>query len=137
MGFEIAIYKPKFIANLGIVLRSAQCFGADAINLIGHRYKKRVCTDTMNTARHVPVKCYDKLEDMVKDKYGMDIIAAEVDGEDIDTFNHPDNCIYVFGGEDMSVPSDIAMRIKINTDYCINVAMAVSIVCFHRKLRQT
>ena len=130
--YEIALYKPKTQENLGLILRSCHCFGVTAVNLIGHRYKKRVQTDTMNSSKHIPIYTWDNIEDLLHAKQEMSIIAVEVDGQPINGFKHPEQGLYVFGGEDMNVPQIITERIMIPTSYCLNLAMAVSILCFSR-----
>jgi hypothetical protein len=61
----IAFYEPKFEENIGTAVRSAHCFGADFIAVIGKRYK-RTPADTMASHRHMPIFEYQDLDDFIK-----------------------------------------------------------------------
>jgi hypothetical protein len=50
----IAFYEPKFEENIGTAVRSANCFGANFITIIGNRYEKQP-SDTMASYRHLPI----------------------------------------------------------------------------------
>lgn len=132
--FGIAFYEPKFEKNIGTAVRSAHCFGADFIGVIGNRYKKQ-SSDTMATERHVPIYEYENLDDFLKHiPINCDVVGVEVDGKDIVGFKHPERAIYVLGGEDRNLPQTIKNRLKIDTSHCLNMAVAASIVMFHRNL---
>jgi tRNA G18 (ribose-2'-O)-methylase SpoU len=130
----IAFYKPKFEQNIGTAVRSAHCFGADFIAVIGKRYKKQP-SDTMATEKHIPIYEYENLDDFLKHiPIGCEVIGVEVDGKDIIGFKHPERAIYVLGGEDKNLPKKFKNRLKIKTSYCLNMAVAASIIMFHRSL---
>ena len=130
--FGIVFYEPKFSENIGTVIRSANCFGAIFIGIIGKRYKKQV-GDTMTTEKHIPFYEYTDLNDfLIHVPIKSEIIACEVDGKDIRNFKHPERAIYIFGGEDRTLPIELSNRIKIETSHCLNMAVAASIVMFHR-----
>ena len=128
----IAFHEPKFGENIGTAIRSANCFGANFICIIGKRYKKQP-TDTMATKNHVPIYEYKDFSDFLEHiPIDCEIIGIEVDGRDIKNFIHPERAIYIFGGEDRILPKEIKNRLSINTSYCLNMAVAASIVMFHR-----
>lgn len=52
--FGIGVYHPKNVINIGTLWRSANCFGADFLFTIGHRYKHQG-SDTLKTYRHIPL----------------------------------------------------------------------------------
>ncbi len=130
----IAFYEPKFEENIGTAIRSAHCFGVDFIAVIGKRYKKQP-SDTMATERHIPIYEYENLDDFLKHiPIGCEIIGIEVDGKNIIGFKHPERAIYFLGGEDRNIPKEIEKRLKIETSHCLNMAVAASIVMFHRNI---
>ena len=132
--FGIVFYEPKTEENIGTAVRSAHCFGADFIGIIGKRYKKQP-SDTMATERHMPIYEYDDLKDFQKHiPLGCEVIGVEVDGNSISQFKHPQRAVYIFGGEDRNLPKEITNRVRIDTSYCLNMAVAASIVMFHRDL---
>ena len=89
----------------------------------------------MATERHIPIYEYENLDDFLKHiPIGCEIIGVEVDGNNLIGFKHPERAIYVLGGEDRNLPSQIKNRLKIETSYCLNMATAASIVMFHRSL---
>jgi tRNA(Leu) C34 or U34 (ribose-2'-O)-methylase TrmL len=59
---------------------------------------------------------------------------VEVDGADIRNFKHPQRAVYVFGGEDRTLPKITEKRLRIETSYCLNMATAASIAMFYRSL---
>ncbi len=130
----IAFYEPKFGANIGTAIRSAHCFGADFIAVIGKRYRRQP-TDTMATERHIPIYEYRDMYDFLKHlPVGCVPIGVEVDGKDLTGFVHPERAVYVLGGEDRNLPDRFERRLKINTTHCLNMATAASIIMFHRSL---
>jgi tRNA(Leu) C34 or U34 (ribose-2'-O)-methylase TrmL len=133
--FGIVFYEPKFDENIGTAVRSAHCFGADFIGVIGKRYKKQP-SDTMATERHIPIYEWADTEDFLRHiPVGCDVVGVEMDGEDITQFHHPDRAIYVLGGEDRNAPAEIKKRLKISTSHCLNMAVAASVVMFHRTIQ--
>lgn len=135
--FGIAFYEPKFEENIGTAVRSANCFGADFIAVIGARYKKQA-SDTMATERHIPIYQYKDVDDFLEHTpIDCEIVAVECDGvKDLETFKHPQRAIYVFGGEDRSLPKIFDNRIRFNTRYCVNMAVAASITLYDRHIKQ-
>ena len=134
--FGLAFFEPKFEENIGTAVRSAHCFGADFIAVIGERYKRQP-SDTMATERHIPIYEYVDLDDFLKHSpIGCDIISVEVDGGDIRNFKHPQSAVYLLGGEDRTLPPDIStQRIRIETSHCLNMAVTASIVLYDRAIK--
>ena len=130
----IAFYEPKFEENIGTAIRSAHCFGANFICVIGKRYKRQP-SDTMATERHIPIYEYSDLDDFLKHTpVDCEIVGIEVDGKDIIGYEHPQRVIYVLGGEDRNLPQEIKNRLRIETSHCLNMSTTASIVMFHRTL---
>lgn len=130
----IAFYQPKYAENLGGALRSAHCFGADFIALIGARYRRHA-SDTTHATRHVPVFNYPALHDFLATvPEDVALVALEVDGERrLPQFTHPHRAIYMFGGEDRSLPDFPGFpRISIDTHLCLNLGTSVGICLYDR-----
>lgn len=133
--FGIVFYEPKFHKNIGTAIRSAHCFGVNFIGIIGKRYTREP-SDTMISERHIPIYHYINLKDFMNHlPMGCEVIGVEVDGEDIKNFIHPRRVVYLFGGEDRTLPAEIKNRIKIDTSHCLNMAVAASIVLYDRSIK--
>ena len=55
--FEIGIYQPRSVENIGTLWRSAYQLGAAGIFVIGRSYRKQT-SDTESTLRLVPLRHY-------------------------------------------------------------------------------
>lgn len=107
-SFGICLYEPKLESNLGVLVRSAYCFGASFICTIGHRYKRHA-GDTVNAKENVPVFHYDLFSDFVRLRPKDYVVTAvETWGTtDIRDYTHCRKEIYVFGGEDRTLPEEV------------------------------
>jgi len=119
-------------------MRSAYNFGADLIFTVGARYKKQI-TDTQKSFRHVPVLHFENWESYRSSApYSWIPVAVEItqDAVDIRSFKHPRSCVYLLGPEDGSISKTaIEMskyQVKIPTNYCLNVAIAGTVVMYDR-----
>lgn len=136
--FGIGVYQPKTKENIGTLWRSAYNFGAAFIFVIGKRYKQQ-CSDTQNTTKHIPLYEYETFEEFKKNMpKGAPLIAIELDkrAENIIGFDHPERAIYLLGAEDNGIPQVILDQchkiVQFSTPRSLNVAVAGSIVMFHR-----
>lgn len=129
----IVFYEPKHIGNLGAAFRSAHCFGADFIGLIGPRYSRQPA-DTTDAGRHVPIFTFadvGSFRDSVPNR--STIVSVEVDGTcDLGRFEHPESAVYILGGEDRSVPFFPGPRVRIESLHCLNMAMAATLILYDR-----
>lgn len=139
--FGIGIFNGKNSTNIGTLWRSAAILGADFIFVIGKRYQKQ-CSDTMKTLRHIPLYHYDDYEDFYKHvPYGCPVVAVELDENSVplETFVHPERCIYLLGAEDHGIPKSLLDKcyatVQLVGDYCYNVSVAGSIVMYDRKVK--
>jgi len=131
----VAFFEPKFEENIGTAIRSAHCFGADFIALIGKRFTKTPA-NTMATERHIPIYEYKDLKDFMSHlPVGCEVVVVECDGEDIKDFKHPQRAVYLIGGEDRNVPSVKAQRVRFPTSHCVNMAMAATLISYDRKIK--
>lgn len=139
--FGIGVECAKVSANVGILMRSAQCFGAAFVFVIGARYR-RLPTDTMCVERHVPLYEYESIQEMkARQPQQASLIGIEiVDGaETLTSFDHPQRAVYLLGAEDRGL-SEAALA-ELDTVVSIpsgnlNVAVAGSIVMYDRLLRR-
>lgn len=112
-------------------------FGADFIFTIGKRYKKQA-SDTTKAERHIPLYEYESFDDFKAHlPKGCQIVFVEqAEGaRNLEEMNHPETACYVLGAEDNGVPEDLMVghqKVYIDTPMCLNVAVAGSIVLFHR-----
>lgn len=137
--FGIALYAPKFEANIGTVMRSAHIFNASFVATIGRRYKDRLRTDTTQTYRHTPVFHYADFEDFLSHlPKSTDLIGVElVDrATPLGRFVHPPRGAYLFGPEDGSIPpAELKVcryKIRLPGRISLNLAACASIVMFDR-----
>ena len=137
--FGIGVYHPKTAENIGTLLRSAHNFGASFVFLIGKRYKKQA-SDTTKAWRHLPLYHYETFEHFKSSlPYNCEMVFIEQtkDSRMINSFVHPARCVYILGSEDNGIPMNLigeSTTIHIDSPMCLNVAVAASIVMFHRKL---
>jgi len=136
--FGIGIENIKTGYNLGTLFRSAYIFGADFIFTIGKRYKKQH-SDTLNTIKHIPLYHYLDFDDFYNHlPYNCLLVGIELDKNSIPikNFIHPERCIYLLGAEDNGLSKKALEKshklIQIPGDYCLNVAVAGSIVMYDR-----
>lgn len=134
----IGVLNPKTPENMGIVLRAAGCYAADAIFYTGVRYDRarKFFTDTKNIGSKIPVTGVD---DLLKAKpEGAQVIAVElVEGATpLMALQHPDRAYYIFGPEDGSLTQEILdccdHVVYIPTLGCMNLAATVNVVLYDR-----
>ena len=140
--FGIGIFHGKNEENIGTLWRSANILDADFIFTIGKRYSKQ-CSDTMNTPKHIPLWHFDDWDDMFHHvPYNCPVVAIELDDRSVplETFVHPERCIYLLGAEDHGLPPEILDRcwatVQLLGDRCMNVSTAGSIVMYDRKVKR-
>lgn len=136
--FGIAVSRPKTDTNVGTLWRSAHVFGAAFLAVVGGRYRKQ-SSDTMQSPRHVPLYEYDTFEEFYGHlPHGCQLIVVErVEGaRDIVGYHHPQSAVYLLGPEDGSLTREELLRchsrLVIPGDYCLNLAVAGSIVIYDR-----
>lgn len=140
--YGVGIYNMKTGINYGTLFRSAACFDADFLFLIGRRFEQQ-CSDTMKTQRHIPLFEYKDTDDFLEHRpYGCALVGVEVavGARNICDVVHPERALYLLGPEDGSLPQTLLdkcqMVIRIPTRYCLNVAVAGSVVLYDRRVKQ-
>lgn len=138
--FGIGVYRPKTTENIGTLWRSAHNFGADFIFVIGSRYKRQP-GDTTKAERHIPLYEYATFEDFKEHiPRGSEIVFVEqAEGSrNLKETVHPETAVYVLGAEDSGVPEELMrgyQKVHIDTPFCLNVAVAGSIVLYDRQTK--
>lgn len=142
--FQVAIYQPKTLDNVGTLWRSAYSYGAIGICDIGSKtYRK--AGDTCKTYKQVPYTSYDDFEDFLNHRpMSATLVGVELDSraEPLESYKHPRQAIYLLGSENHGLPQDVIDRcdevIKISspTDWSLNVSVAGSIVFYDRYLKE-
>ena len=137
--FAVGISAGKIPANLGMLWRSSQCFGASFIFTIGARYQRFDYTDTTKAGLHVPLFHFTTLAELHKHTpMGCDLVGVELaeNAESIAAFHHPERAIYLLGAEDFGLSPEILGACKrivqLPGKYCLNVAVAGSLVMYDR-----
>lgn len=137
----IGIEDAKFVENLGTLWRSAFCLGADYIFTVGDRYRKEP-SDTVNAWKQIPYFHYKDLTDLQEHlPKDAKVVGVEVlEGvSSLETFAHPKQAVYLLGGEDRTLTQQAQglcdYLVKFDSKYCLNVAVAGSIVLYDRKLK--
>jgi len=136
--FEIGIYHTKTGGNIGTLWRSAYQLGAAGIFTIHRRYKRQA-SDTCNAMRHIPLREYANWDGFLAARpRGAQLVAVEMGGRPLSKFVHPEQAIYLLGAEDYGLPQYIldqcqhVISLESVVQPCYNVAVAGSIVMYHR-----
>lgn len=139
MSINIIFNQPKFAANIGTIMRSAELFGADKVIVVSTDDNLYHATDTAKSYARIgyTAHSFDKALNMVR---GSTLIAVEM-GENatsLHTFAHPNDVTYIFGSEDKGLSdaelSRCNQQIVIPTEkpWSLNVAQAATAVLWDR-----
>lgn len=129
---------PKHDVNLGTLWRSAFALGANFIFTIGARYSYQA-SDTTKSTRHIPYWRFPNVTDFLQHLPSeTSLVAVEMDAAAVDLrqFIHPERAVYLLGPEDGSIGREVidkcASVVRFDSRYCLNVAVAGSIVLYDR-----
>lgn len=135
--FSIGIYNPKREENVGSLFRSAGILGASFVFTIG----KRIATqqsDTNKFHKYRPYYNHASFDDFYKAiPYGCLLVGIELDDKSvpIETYKHPERCIYLLGSEDNGLPKKVREKCHEIVQLPMgnyNVANAGTIVMYDR-----
>ena len=139
--FEIGIYAPVHHENIGTLWRSAYQLGAAGIFVIG-KWRKTQASDTAKTRLEIPFRNYPNWEDFLNHRpVGARLVGIEIGGQPLSGFSHPTLALYILGSEANGLPGyvqeqcDYVVHIDAIRDASYNVAVAGSLVLYHRFLR--
>lgn len=135
-GFAaIGLYSPKNAANLGGVMRAADCFGASLLVVSNQRIKKHG-TDTTKAWRRMPVIETDDLLSVRPYASQMVVVELVPGAVELHEFEHPERAFYVFGPEEGNVPRQIIEKaqhvVRLRAHHCLNLAATVNVVLHDR-----
>jgi len=136
--FGIGIVRGKAEANHGTLWRSAVQLGAAFVFTVGARYEGRG-SDTADATKRIPCLCATDWDDFAKLRpHGALLVGVELGGTPLDSFEHPDRCVYVLGAEDHGLPRHVreachhVITIPATRHDSFNVAVAGSLVMYDR-----
>lgn len=134
----IGLVNPKSPTNIGMIMRAAGCYEANAVFYSGNRYDraKKFHTDTHDSATTTPLIHADSILDAIPNGVtcvGVELVEGAIPLMD---FIHPDNAFYLFGPEDGSLTQaqvDACQHIVyIPTVGCMNLACTVNVLLYDR-----
>src|SRR5690606_35516736 len=132
---------PKDAGNVGSVLRTLGCYGADGVVYTGTRYDvaARHHTDTRKLRQQRNIrKVPSMLEALAQLPAGTKLVCVElvVGAVPLPEYHHPQDALYVFGPEDASIPPDVVQAaddvVYIPTVGCMNLAATVNVLLYDR-----
>lgn len=138
MSYGIILDRASKETNIGGVFRSAHCFNASLLGLIGRKYSRQ-SSDTGDATKHIPTFKYETARDFINHlPMRWDLVAVEItpDATNLVNFAHPKQALYVFGPENGSVSKDILAiaryKVKIPSRFCLNLSIAASLLMYDR-----
>jgi tRNA G18 (ribose-2'-O)-methylase SpoU len=136
--FAIGIERTKTEVNVGTLWRSAHLLGAAYVFTIGRRYRRQA-SDTTHAWRSIPLFHYETFEEMYRNiPHDCRLIGVELDerSKPLETFLHPDRCIYLLGAEDNGLTKATLSRchalVQLPGWASMNVAAAGTCVLYDR-----
>lgn len=140
---EIVLHYPKHLENLGMVARIATCLDAGPVWFTGERINFDVdrLPRELRMREYVatrPKRLYNlrRVLESASNPIAVELIPG---AESLPDFEHPANALYVFGPEDGSLPPEILRLchrfVRIPTDPCLSLPMAVTAVLYDRKAK--
>ena len=145
----VLLIDPKYPHNVGAALRACSCWGVGQLWWTGSRVTLDVPRGK-RLPREERMKGYRSVE-MVRDDQPFNRfdagtatpVAVEIrpDAESLVMFEHPEDALYVFGPEDGGLPKPVRLLchrfVVIPTHHCLNLATAVNVVLYDRRLKRT
>ena len=136
--FGIGIYQPKHTENIGTLMRSAFCLGADFLFTIGRRYKTQ-SSDTVKAVRHIPYYHYVSADEWLSNlPYATIPVLIELapNAYSLPNYCHPERAVYLLGNEVDGVPQKLLKRgfqtVQVPSRQCLNVSATGSIIMYDR-----
>ena len=143
--FGIGIVRGKTAGNAGVLWRSAAQLGAAFTFTVGARFEKEDDkTDAIAAWRRVPQFAYDDVAQLVTaTPRGAALVGVEMGGQALETFAHPERCVYVLGAEDEGLPKSIkracrhVVALPSIRSASYNVAVAGALVLYDRFMKRS
>jgi tRNA C32,U32 (ribose-2'-O)-methylase TrmJ len=142
----VILINPKYPHNVGSVLRACACWGIPQLWWTGDRVSLELDAGE-RLPREERLKGYQMVDYHNDDKplkYFTDIVPVAIEvrenAESLTDFVHPENAVYLFGPEDGGITKPwltLCHRfIMIPTHFCLNLAAAVNIVLYDRRVKR-
>lgn len=142
----IVMHDPRDPFNVGAAVRAASCFGVRQVWVTGQRCAQKVW-DQKRIPREERMKGFKDVDIILEDEPlnffpGSVPVAVELlpNSENLLTFEHPANAVYLFGPEDGSVPVSVRglchRRVFIPTRHCTNLGAAIYVLLYDRLVKQ-
>jgi tRNA(Leu) C34 or U34 (ribose-2'-O)-methylase TrmL len=144
----VALIDPKYPHNVGAALRACSCWGVGQLWWTGKRVALSVPRgerlpreERMKGFRDVEIVRDDRVFDRFESS-AVTPVAVELrpQSESLVNFEHPEDAMYVFGPEDGSLPKTVRLLchrfVVIPTHHCLNLAAAVNVVLYDRRLKR-
>ena len=143
--FGIGIVRGKTAGNAGVLWRSAAQLGAAFTFTVGARFEKEDDkTDAIAAWRRVPQFAYDDVAQLVTaTPRGAALVGIEMGGQALETFAHPERCVYVLGAEDEGLPKSVrracrhVVSLPAIRSASYNVAVAGALVLYDRFMKRS
>lgn len=140
--FGIGIENCKTESNVGTLWRTAHSLGASFIFTIGSRYRPQA-SDTSSAWRSIPLFRYETFGDFFEAMpHGCQLVGVEYPHDrarELGKFAHPEQAAYLLGAEDHGLTKQAIEKchrlVYIPCEFCLNVAVAGSIVLYDRKAK--
>ena len=144
----VALFNPKYPHNVGAALRACSCWGVaqlwwtgDRVTLDVRRGERLPREERMKGYRNVEMvrddRVFNRFEAGRVTPVAVELRPA---AESLVTFEHPEEALYVFGPEDGSLPKPVRLLchrfVVIPTHHCLNLAAAVNVVLYDRRLKR-
>lgn len=147
LPIEVCTVNFKEEVNVAFVLRSAACFGAAAVNVIGSVPKRKTLATRSGTVQdYVPINQFSNPHEFLQycKNNHIKVISAELDPEavSIHKYNFKNDLVdfkkicIVVGHEQIGIPADIlnnSQKIFIDMPgigYCLNTSQAANIFLY-------
>jgi tRNA(Leu) C34 or U34 (ribose-2'-O)-methylase TrmL len=144
----VALIDPKYPHNVGAALRACSCWGVgqlwwtgDRVTLDVPRGERLPREERMKGYRSVAMARDDRVFDCFEPG-SVTPVAVELrpQAESLVEFEHPEDALYVFGPEDGGLPKPVRLLchrfVVIPTHHCLNLAAAVNVVLYDRRLKR-
>jgi tRNA(Leu) C34 or U34 (ribose-2'-O)-methylase TrmL len=144
---SVILTDPRYPHNVGGALRACACWGLPQLWWSGDRVKLDYAKgerlpreERMKGYKHVQLHHDNRVLDRIPRDATPVCVELLPTSQPLETFDHPDNPIYIFGPEDGSVPIQVRRHchhfIFIPTHFCLNLAAAVNVVLYDRLLKR-
>ncbi len=131
--------QPRYIENLGGVLRAAAVYEAAMIVVHAPRFADKT-TDTTKVHRHIPLLITDDLFNHLPLETTAVAVDFIEDAEPLHEYSHPERAFYIFGGENRTLDEKITSRCQdrvfIPTSVSMNLAATVNVVLYDRAAKR-